>query len=117
MSKEGLKVYSKFYKEEVDDMQGTLISGLLTSMKLMLEKTTERKGISIIEQKGQIFIIYPGRYVNGVLICERSLMAPQILLKTFIERIGEIYFKVFETWTGETELFKPIEYIFKEVFE
>jgi hypothetical protein len=117
MNKTGLKVYSKFYKEEVDEVQEILISGLLTSMKLMLENTTQRKGISIIEQKGQVFIIYPGKYVYGVLICEKSLMVPQILLKSFIERIEKIYFKVLEAWTGETEIFKPIEYIFREVFE
>ncbi len=117
INRNGLKLYSKFFKEDIDDMQGTLISGLLTSMKLMLEDTTERKGISIIEQKGQVFIIYPGKYVNGVLICEKNLIAPQILLKTFIERIEDIYFKILETWNGETEILKPIEYIFKEVFE
>jgi hypothetical protein len=115
MHKDGLPIYKKFYLEKYGGMEG-LITGILTSVKLVLESLTERKGVSIIQHKERILIIIPREYFSGILICKEPLIAPQILLKLFMDRIEMSYSEILKDWNGKLTIFRPLERMYTEIF-
>ncbi len=117
MHNSGLLLYYKNFRFPNDQkVDSSLISGTLMSVKMMLTKTTEREGISIIEKEGKNVIIQPSRFIMGVIICDEKLSSLQILLNTLIERIEAIYSGVLLRWEGDLSVFKPIEDIAEEIF-
>jgi len=116
MHTDGLPIYKKIYEEKLDKLGAGLITGIVASAKMFLEMHTKKKGTSIIKQQDKTLIIYSGENISGVLICEESLLAPQILLKNFMERIEMSYHEVLKTWKGDLKIFKPLEQMFEEIF-
>ena len=114
--KSGLFIYKKYFQNENDPIYDSVISGVITSLKMMLDTVSANDDISIIEKKGKIVIIQPGKYIYGVLICDENLNSLQILLSNFIEKIETIYSNVLENWDGDLKVFKPINDFAKEIF-
>lgn len=116
MHKSGLFIYKKSFQEKNEKINESIMSGVITILKMMLEKVTDTDDISIIEKKGKTVIIQPGKYIFGVLICQEKLNSLQVLLSTFIERIEKIYSNVLESWNGDLKVFRFVDDITKEVF-
>ena len=116
MHKSGLFIYKKFFREDLHTLNESIITGTLTTLKMMLEKFSNSEGISIIRQKEKIFIIEPGKCIYGVLICDEELESLKILLNKFIEKVELIYYNVLTTWDGNLNIFKPIKDIADEFF-
>ena len=116
MLKSGICIYYKVFKEENTRFDEQINSGIIKSINDILNELTDKKGISIIERTNKIFIIQPGKFITGVLICDEELNALKVLLNRFIENIEEIYSKIIEDWNFEIKIFEPIEEMAKEVF-
>ena len=114
--KSGLLIYTKSFIGEDESPYNSSISGIITSLKMMLEHISNKEDISVIEQKGKIIIIHPGSYIYGVLICEVNLDSLQILLSNFIEKIEIIYSNILKEWDGDLKVLRPIDAIIKEYF-
>lgn len=114
--KSGLLLYSKKFREISDDLYDSVISGRLTMLKMILEKTMSLEGPSVIEKEGKIILFHPGKYIYGILICDEILKSHQILLIKLIEKIEQIYLKVLEEWRGNLKNFLSIDNIVKEIF-
>jgi len=115
MHNNGLPIYKKIFVERLGGLEG-VITGVMTSVKIILESLTERKGVSIIKQEDRILIIQPRENFSGVLLCQELLLSPQILLKIFMERIERSYSEVLKTWKGNLTIFRPLERMYKEIF-
>jgi hypothetical protein len=83
---------------------------------MFLENTTTRKNLSVIEKNGRIIIIYPGKYIYGVLISREKLKTYQILLSDLIEKIEIVYYQFLKEWKGNLKMFETVENIVHEVF-
>jgi hypothetical protein len=94
----------------------SIITGTLTTIKMMLEEFSDSKSSSIIRKKDKTFIIEPGKFIYGVLICEKELESLKILLSKFIEKVELIYDNILMTWDGNLKIFSPIEDIANEFF-
>ncbi|TFG14964.1 MAG: hypothetical protein EU535_02555 [Promethearchaeota archaeon] len=116
MHKSGLFIYKKFFRKDFHTLNESIITGTLTTLKMMLEKISISEGISIIRQKEKIIVIEPGKSVYGVLICNEELESLKILLNKFIEKVEMIYYNVLISWDGNLNIFKPIDDIAEEVF-
>jgi len=116
MLKSGICIYYKFFKEGNDPIEEQSISGATKSINDILNEITDKKGISIIERRHKIFIIQPSKYITGVLVCDEELDSLKLLLGKFIDRIENIYIKIFEDWNLEMKIFNPIENLAKEIF-
>ena len=116
MHRNGLAIFKKIYEEELDRIGEAIITGAITSTKMLLETLTERKGISIIKQGEKILVIHPGKDILGVLICQEPLIAPQILLKIFMERIERGYSEILKDWKGNLKIFRPLDRMYTEIF-
>jgi len=116
MHKSGLYMYKRSFRSDPNSIDESIITGTLTTLKLMLEKVTDREDILTIEKKGKIIIIQPGKFIYGVIICDEKLNSLQILLRRFIERIETIYYQVLKHWNGNLNVFKPLDDISKEIF-
>ncbi len=116
MHKSGRLIYKKFFRTENIRANESLIAGVMTSLEMMLERVTHEKSVLTIEKKGKIIIIQPGKFINGLLICDENLKSLQILLNNFIEQIELIYSKVLETWDGDLKVFIPINDIANDIF-
>ncbi|MFX1446397.1 MAG: hypothetical protein ACFFHV_23630 [Promethearchaeota archaeon] len=114
--KSGICIYYKVFKDELTQFDEQVTSAIVKSINDILKELTENKGISIIERTHKIFIIHPGKFITGVLICDEELNALKVLLNKFIENIEEIYSKIIEEWNFEVKIFEPIEAMAKEVF-
>ncbi|MHA1150098.1 MAG: hypothetical protein ACTSR8_17835 [Promethearchaeota archaeon] len=113
----GLFIYKKNFRGgEESPFDKNVIAGFLSSIKMMLEKVTDISGISILEKEGKIIIIQPSLTFTGILICEEKLKSLQILLNSFINKIEELYSKIMLKWSGDLNIFKPIEEIANEIF-
>ena len=117
MYKSGLFLYKKSFKEIFNDIDESIITGTLATLKLMIEKITEHEGGTLtIEKKEKVIIIQPGKFIFGVIISDENLLSLQILLSKFIEKIETIYYKVLKQWDGNLKVFKPLDDIVKEIF-
>jgi predicted regulator of Ras-like GTPase activity (Roadblock/LC7/MglB family) len=114
--KDGLLIYNKDFREEGDETRASIIAGMLTSIKMMLQTVTEKKGLTVIEKEGKVVIINPSKFLIGIIICDEDLKSLRILLSKFVERIEEIYYKILEDWNGSMDIFKPINFIINEFF-
>lgn len=114
--KSGLLIYEKSFIREDEELYNSSISGIITSLKMMLEHISKKEDISVIEQKGKTIIIQPGHYIYGVLICKLKLNSLQILLSNFIEKIEVIYLNILKKWDGDLKVLRPIDKIVKEYF-
>ncbi|MBN1217174.1 MAG: hypothetical protein JXA99_17270 [Candidatus Lokiarchaeota archaeon] len=114
--KSGLLIYVKSFLGGDESPYDSSISGIITSLKMMLEHISNKEDISVIEQKGKIIIIQPGSYIYGVLICEVNLDSLHILLNNFIEKIEIIYSNILKEWDGDLKVLRPIDNIIKDYF-
>ena len=115
MHKSGLFIYEKSFKDKIS-MDESIITGTLTTIKMMLEEFGDTKSSSIIRKKDRTFIIEPGRYIYGVLICDKELEALKHILSKFIEKVEMIYDNILINWDGNLKVFRPIEDIANEFF-
>jgi len=116
INKGGIFLYKRFFREKEENLDPNIVTGTLTSIKLMLEKMTDRKGVSIIEREEGIILYYPGDKLTVVMFCDEKLISLQILTESFLEKIETVYANVMDTWKGDTNIFLPIENIIKEFF-
>ncbi|MFX1258364.1 MAG: hypothetical protein ACFFAN_10925 [Promethearchaeota archaeon] len=118
INKGGACLYYKYFKERKGLMDENIISAAIASINVMLGQLIERgkSGISILEKKGQTVVIYPSKYVNGVLYLSENLNYPKIVLKDFVERFETLYRNILINWNGDTNIFSPTEIIANEFF-
>jgi len=114
--KSGACIYKKNFRDPHNHIDEDLISSALGSIKYTLQQLTEKDGNSVIEKKGNITLIHPGKYIIGIVICDEKLQSLQILLQNFVEKIERVYRKVLDTWSGNMDIFDPIEQYAKEIF-
>ena len=116
----GICLYYKPFSDKKELMEEHLISAAITSINIMLQGLTETKeggkGISVIKKKGENVIIYPGKFVSGVLYTSEELNSPKIILKEFVEKFETLYYNILMDWDGDTNLFKATEIIVDEIF-
>ena len=117
MHKSGLFIYKKLFREITSPINESLITGTLTTLKMMLEKFSGIENISIIiKKKGKTIVIQPGKFIYGVLICDDELDSLKILLSKFIKKIETIYSNTLTRWDGNLKVFRPVEDIINEFF-
>jgi len=115
--KSGLFIFKKQLRETEDPIDETIIAGELTTLKMMLERITKRKGGMVIKKSGKTLLIYPGQFITGIIICDKSLRSLKTVLKNLIVRIETIYSAVLTNWKGDTKVFSPIGDIVKDIFD
>ncbi len=116
MHKSGLLLFEKKFHEDLPPLDGTYMSGILTTLKLMLERVVDKESASIIEKQDKILIIQPGKSIFGVLICNEMLNSLRILLSNLINKIEAIYSNILENWKGDLKIFAPIDEIVNDIF-
>ncbi len=116
MHKSGLLIYEKSFIKKDQKSYRSSVSGVITSLRMMLEQMSEEEDTSIIEKKGKYIVIQPGLYIYGVLISEEKLNSLHILLKNLIEKIEVIYYNLLQKWDGDLKVFRPIDKIIQDYF-
>jgi len=116
MNNAGLCIYHKFFHEERDETYQTLVTGSINTVRLMLEKISDTRGLSVIKKGERITLIYPGEYISGVMFCEKNLNILRVLLKRLVGKIETIYAPIFQEWKGKLNVFEPIGALCEELF-
>ncbi len=116
MHKSGLLIYEKSFIEEKQIPYSSSVSGVMTSLRMMLEQISGEKETSIIEKKGKYIIIQPGDFIYGVIISKEKLNSLQVILSNLIEKIEGIYYNLLQNWEGDLKVFRPIEKIVQDFF-
>ncbi|MFX1476550.1 MAG: hypothetical protein ACFFCI_00330 [Promethearchaeota archaeon] len=114
--KSGLLIYEKSFIDDDKQSFGSSVSGVITSIRMMLEQISEADDISIIEKKGKYIIIQPGHYIYGVLISEEKLISLHVLLNNLIEKIEVIYHNILQNWDGDLTVFQPLDKMIQGYF-
>lgn len=117
MHNSGLFIYKKNFSSEDQRIDDSIMSGVITMLKMMLEKVSENESLSVIEEEDNVIIIQPGKYLFAVLISDVNLELLQIVLRTFLDRIETIFSGILESWRGDLKALKPIDIIANEIFE
>lgn len=114
--KSGLLIYQRSFKVKDKSLYDSYISGLITSLKMMLETVSENQNISFIERKRKTIIIQTGKYIYGALICNEKLKSLLLLLNNFIRKIEFIYSNILQEWDGNLKIFELIDKIADKYF-
>lgn len=117
MHKSGIHLYSKIFQENSKKVDENLITGLINSIHIMLDEVTNYEGISVIKKGENITIIYPKKYIIGVLFCSEDLNSLKYLLKNFVEKTEKLYESILSQWNGDLKIFKPVDAICNSIFE
>lgn len=118
MNKDGVCLYNKSYTDNTKYLSSHYISGVLSSVNIMLNELIPSKNneISIIEKKGKIIISFSSDNITGVLISREDLQYFKYNLKKLILKLEEVYKSVLINWNGDLTIFSPIENIIESIF-
>lgn len=121
MHRSGLVIFSKLlqkFSQRKTELDKNIISGNITTLKIMIENLSKKKGISVLERGEEIILIQPSSsgQVYGVIIAEENLISLRIMLKNFIDKFEDLYGETLKVWDGNLTIFAPVEDIFKESF-
>jgi len=114
--KDGFLIFKKDFKNQQDTIHASIVAGMLSSIEMMLQTVTDKKGLTVIKKDEKVVIFKPSRFLIGILICDEDLKSLRILISKFVERIEDIYQKILEDWRGNLDIFKPIKFIVNEFF-
>ena len=119
MNKDGVCVYHKFFGENLETLDEHLITGAITSVKIVLKElmNTQEIGLSIIEKEGKLISIYSSDFLTGVMIGKENLASITSYLKEMVIKLESIYKNVLENWDGDLGIFSPIEDIISEILK
>ena len=114
----GVCLYYKIFKERKDLIDENLISAAASSINIVLKELTGQKerGISVFKKKGENVIIYPGKFVSGMLYTTEELNYPKIILKELVDKFEALFRNILLNWDGEITIFKPTEIIVNDLF-
>lgn len=113
----GLPLFSKSFREGEDKIFDNIIPGALTSIQMMLNEFTQSKETSIIKKGEYQIILYPYGLIAGLIITKQDLESLRTLLKLFVKKVHSLYAEILPKWNQNLSIFKPIEGIYKNVFE
>ncbi|MBN1801355.1 MAG: hypothetical protein JW891_07605, partial [Candidatus Lokiarchaeota archaeon] len=115
MHRSGLLLYQKkINRNDQQEFYEASQSGVLTTLKMMLDNISDQQEATFIEKKGKFVLIQPGTYIYGVLICKKKLNSLISILLDIIQKIEGIYSGVLDNWDGNLVVFKPLSEIVKE---
>ncbi len=118
INKAGLCLFYQSFTGKDDLKDEHLKSGAITSINIMLQSLTpsEKTKISIIKKKGKTMTIYSGDLSSGVLISREELSSIKYNLKEFIQKFETIYQNVLRRFTGDLDVFLPVNSIARQYF-
>ncbi|MHA1106042.1 MAG: hypothetical protein ACTSPN_10040 [Promethearchaeota archaeon] len=118
INKAGINLYSKSYTEETKSIDDHYISGVLSSVNIMLNELMNAKDnkISIIEKKNKIVTIYSSEFIIGVLVSTEELEYFKHNLKKLVLKIEVLYKNLLINWKGDRSKFSPLKDIFNDIF-
>ena len=117
LNNSGIAIYSKVFQDKGEVIDKNLVGGALTGVKALLDNLTDTSGVSVLQKKGKIIVIYPSKNLTGVMFCSKDLNILRVLLQKFIVRIESVFKTVLADWDGDPSVFKPVEYICDEIFK
>ncbi len=116
MHSSGVCIYNYYFNKPSVEMHQNLITGAITSIRVLLEQITKQSGISVIKKDQNTTIIYPGKQVFGVLICKEDIEAGRFLAKKIVDRVESIFSPLFDKWEGDLAVFEPVDQMRAEIF-
>ena len=113
----GICLYYKYFKEK-ELINENLISAAILSINVTLKEMIgqDYEDISVFKKQHETVVIYPGKFLTGVLYISEDLMTPRIVLKNFVDKFELIYRNILLDWDGETKIFNQAESIVKDIF-
>ncbi len=116
MHASGVCIYNYYFNKPAVELHQNLITGAITSIRVLLEQITKQSGISVIKKEENTTIIYPGQKIFGVLICKEDLEAGQYLVKKIVDRVESIFLPILDGWEGDLAVFEPVDLMRAEIF-
>ncbi len=117
IDKSGIPIFLKSYDNQNDEISETILPGALSSIQIMLKTLTKIEKLTIIRKKNQNTIIYPGKYIIGVVISKYDLKFLRYLIKKFVDKVENIYSEILPNWNRDPEIFRPVIDIFQGIFK
>ncbi len=116
MHPSGVCIYNHYFNKPSVEIHENLITSVITSIRVLLEKITDQRGVSVIKKDQNTVIIFPGKHVFCVLICKDDLEAGRFLVKKMTDRIESVLSPILDQWGGDMAAFDPIDQMRAEVF-
>ena len=117
MNKEGACLFHKTFKEDGDLMDEHLVTGAISTIKIMLDELTssEDKGLYTIKKEGKIVNIYSSTLLTGIFYTKEELNTINYYIQKVVTKLESIYKNVLIDWDGTLDVFSPIESIVDEL--
>jgi hypothetical protein len=118
LNKEGLNLYTKSFTKETVSIDEHFVSGVLSSVNIMLNElmNTRDNKISIIKKRNKVVTIYSSALIIAVLVSTEELEYYKHNLKKLVLKIEILYKNLLKNWDGDRTKFAPIEDIIDEIF-
>ncbi|MFX1311499.1 MAG: hypothetical protein ACFFHD_02660 [Promethearchaeota archaeon] len=118
LNKDGLCLFNKSYIDKNRSLSSHYISGVLSSVNIMLNELIPSKSneISTIKKKGKIITTFSSNYITGILISKEELEYFKYNLKKLILKLEEIYKSILINWNGDLTIFYPVKNIIESIF-
>ena len=116
MHPSGICIYNHYFNKPAVELHESLVTSVITSVRVLLEKITDQGGISVIKKDQNTIIIFPGRHIFCVLICKEDIEAGRFLVKKMTDRIENVFSPILDQWDGEMAVFEPIDLMRAEIF-
>jgi hypothetical protein len=118
LNRDGINLYSKSFLEERKTIDDHFISGVLSSINIMLNElmNTKENKISIIKKKNKVVTIFTSVYIIGVIVSTDELEFFKHNLKRLVLKIEMLYRNILINWSGDRTKFYPVKDIVTDIF-
>jgi len=116
-TKSGLSFYSRLYDFYKDArIQEFFISGALSSIDTILQTTTGKKKLKMVNLPDKTMIFeYRSNFI-GVVLADQGMRTLQYRLKQYADEFERRFGAILENWNGDTTIFEPMEKITDRFF-
>jgi len=117
LTPQGICIFQKPFKTKSITDEDLFGGSLIAIQSLMQEMIKSEKMLRVIDHEDAKIIFKQGIHVIAIMVADEDLSVVQFKLEKLLKEFEMIFGALMETWSGELNLFKPLDAMVNRIFD